>query len=142
MARTRKMIDVENRTVTFSYAAGGVRVYSLDELSKEMVIRLALHGLAQKGGDSYAGKDEAEHEECTETVWNNLLNDNWGATRGSGLEDKLAEAEERLDNYINLNDDQKRLMASMGVTRAAIEKEIRSIEKAIERRDKAAAEKK
>jgi hypothetical protein len=142
MARTKKMIDVENQAVNFSYAAGGVRSYSLKSLSEEMIIRLALHGLAQKCGDAYAGKTEAEHEEATESVWNNLLDNNWGATRGSGLEDKLAEAEERLDNYIALNDDQKRLMASMGVTRTAIEKEIKAIEKAIERRDKAAAEKK
>ena len=135
MTRTKKSIDVENQAVNFSYASGGVRSYSLKALSEEMVIRLALHGLAQKTGDSYAGKSVDEQEECTEAIWNNLLNNNWGTERGSGLEDKLDEAEERLEKYIALSDDEKRLMAGMGVTRAAIEKEIKQLEKRIAKRD-------
>ena len=135
MARTKKTVDVENQAVNFSYAAGGVRSYSLKSLSEETIVRLALHGLAQKCGDAYAGKAEAEHEEATESVWNNLLVGNWGAERGSGLEDKLEEAQERLENYVAMSDAEKRTVASLGINRAALEKAIKTIEKQIERRD-------
>ena len=132
-ARTKKIVNVDSVSVSFSYADGGARVYSLEDLTPAMVTRLALHGLAQKLGDSYAGR--TDHEDCTEAVWGNLVEENWGATRGSGLEDKLAEAEERLANYVVMTDDQKRMVATLGVTRSGIEKDIKSIEKAIAKRD-------
>lgn len=135
MSRTKKNVNVDDRSVSFTYADGGLRVYSLEELTPAMVTRLALHGLAQKLGDSYAGR--TDHEDCTEAVWGNLVEENWGATRGSGLEDKLAEAEERLENYIAMDDAGKRMAATLGINRTALEKAIKTIEKAIERRDKA-----
>lgn len=133
MSRTKKNVNVAERSVSFTYADGGLRVYSLDDLTMDMITRLALHGLAQKLGDSYAGRDD--HEDCTEAVWGNLLEENWGATRGSGLEDKLAEAEERLENYVAMDDAGKRMAATLGINRSALEKAIKSIEKAIAKRD-------
>lgn len=133
MARTKKSIDAQALTVSFSFADGGVRVYDANELSEEMRNRLIVHGLAQKLGDSYAGKDD--HEDCTEKVWEQLMAGNWGAERGSGLEDKLAEAEERLAEYIAMSDDEKRTVAKLGVSRTLLEKAVKAAEKAIEKRD-------
>ena len=139
MARITKSVNVEEMCVVFNFGHGPVQ-FRIDELQQEMVDRLILHGLSQKLGDSYAnsGSTGDDPYECAQKVWDNLVDGNWGAERGSGLEDKLAEAHERLAKYDALSDDEKRLMAGMKVTRSAIEKDIKGIEKAIERRDKAA----
>jgi hypothetical protein len=138
MSRITKNVNVDEMAVVFNFGHGPVQ-FRIDELPQEMVDRLVLHGLSQKLGDSYAsaGATGADPYECAQKVWDNLIEGNWGAERGSGLEDKLAEAHERLAKYDALSDDQKRLMAGLKVTRSGIEKEIKSIEKAIERRDKA-----
>ena len=133
MARTTKNIDTSALTVSFSFADGGVRVYDLNELPEAIKDRLMLHGAAQKLGDSYAGRDD--HEDCTEAVWSNLMEGNWGAERGSGLEDKLAEAQDRLDEYIAMTDDEKRTVAKLGVSRTLLEKAVKAAEKAIAKRD-------
>lgn len=133
MSRTKKNVDVNAMTVSFSFADGGVRVYDLNELSETIKDRLMLHGAAQKLGDSYAGRDD--HENCTEAVWEQLMAENWGAERGSGLEDKLAEAEDRLAEYIAMSDDEKRTGAKLGVNRTLLEKAVKAAEKAIEKRD-------
>ena len=132
MSRTKKVVDSAALTVTFSYADGGMRVYDANELSEEIRNRLIVHGLAQKLGDSYAGRDD--HEDCTEAVWSNLMEGNWGAERGSGLEDKLEAAQEALDNYIAMSDAEKRTVASLGINRTVLEKAVKAAEKAIERR--------
>ena len=133
MARTKKTIDINALTVSFSFADGGVRVYDLNELPEAIKDRLMLHGAAQKLGDSYAGRDD--HEDCTENVWSNLMEGNWGAERGSGLEDKLEAAQEALENYIAMSDVEKRTVASLGINRTILEKAVKAAEKAIERRD-------
>ena len=133
MSRTKKVVDAVALTVAFSYADGGMRVYDANELSEEMRNRLIVHGLAQKLGDSYAGRDD--HEDCTEAVWSNLMVGNWGAERESGLEDKLEAAQEALDNYIAMSDDEKRTVASLGINRTILEKAVKAAEKALERRD-------
>lgn len=133
MSRTKKNVNVESMSVSFSFADGGMRVYEIADLPEAIRNRLMLHGLAQKLGDSYAGRDD--HEDCTEAVWENLMAGNWGAERGSGLEDKLAEAEERLAEYIAMTDDEKRTVAKLGVSRTILEKAVKAAEKAIEKRD-------
>ena len=140
MSRTKKTVDAVALTVSFSYADGGSRIYNANELPVEILNRLIVHGLSQKLGDSYAGRDD--HEDCTEAVWEQLMAGNWGAERGSGLEDKLEAAQEALDNYIAMSDAEKRTVASLGINRTILEKAVKAAEKAIERRDKAAAEKK
>lgn len=133
MSRTKKNIDIQALTVSFSFAGGGMRVYDLNELPESIKDRLMLHGAAQKLGDSYAGRDD--HEDCTEAVWENLMAGNWGAERGSGLEDKLEAAQEALENYIAMSDAEKRTVASLGINRTILEKAVKAAEKAIERRN-------
>jgi len=132
-ARTKKTVDSVALTVAFSFADGGARIYDANELSAEMLNRLIVHGLSQKLGDSYAGKND--HEDCTEAMWGQLLEGNWGAERGSGLEGKLEEAQEALDNYDAMTDDEKRTVAKLGMSRLMLTKAISAIEKAIKTRD-------
>ena len=133
MSRTKKVVDAVALTVTFSYVDGGMRVYDANELSEEMRNRLIVHGLAQKLGDSYAGRDG--HEDCTEAVWSNLMEGNWGAERGSCMEDKLEAAEDRVAEYDNMTDDEKRAVAKLGVSRLALVKEVEKLKKQIAKRD-------
>ena len=84
-----KYVDVATGTVTFQFMDGTSFVYNLNDLSGEMVHRAALHGLSQKGGDSYASADSIEEAKANvREVWANLLNGNW-TVRSTG---KLAEA--------------------------------------------------
>ena len=110
-----------------------MRVYDATELSEEMLNRLIVHGLAQKLGDSYAGRDD--HEDCTEAVWSNLMAGNWGAERGSSLEDKLEAAEHRVTEYDNMTDAEKRAVAKLGVSRLALVNEVEKLKKQIANRD-------
>lgn len=55
----RKLINLENKTVTFEIADGVEEVFQLDNVSDEMLVQLALHGASQKIGDSYAGAASA-----------------------------------------------------------------------------------
>lgn len=134
MARTTKVVNVDLQTVTFSFV-NGAKEYRLEQLPADIILRLALHGLSQKLGDAYAALEREEHEAAADAVWYNLKDNNWGASRGAGLEDKLEEAQERLENYIKMSDAEKRTAAALGVTRAGLEKAIKAIEKAIAKRN-------
>lgn len=58
----KKTVDTAKQTVTFEFADGaGTLVLPLAELSTDIQSHLALHGVSQKVGDSFAGaKDAAE----------------------------------------------------------------------------------
>ena len=54
-----KSVAEDRSGVTFSFAGQDEPlVLSLSDLSEEMVINLALHGLSQKAGDSYSGEKD------------------------------------------------------------------------------------
>ena len=132
----KKNVNAEEMSITFTFADGRSFEARLENYSNDIVDRLALHGMAQKLGDSCAGKDDSEWLATIEALDKQLRNGDWGAERtGVALEAKLDEAMDRLAKYIAMTDEQKRLMAGMGVTRAAIEKEIKQLEKRIAKRD-------
>jgi hypothetical protein len=134
--RTTKKYDLETGVLTIAFVNGSTD-FDIDALPDDMKRRLMLHGASQLLGDSYAGEnDEDAYKGHALKRYENLTKSDW-STRGtgSGLDTKLEEAEERLAKYIAMSDDQKRLMAGMGVTRSAIEKEITRLEKAITKRD-------
>lgn len=136
MSRITKSVNIDEMAVVFNFGHGPVQ-FRVDELPQEMVDRLILHGLSQKLGDSYAsaGSTGADPYECAQKVWDNLVEGNWGAERGSGLEDKLEAAQEALENYVAMSDAEKRTVASLGINRTILEKAVKAAEKAIERRD-------
>lgn len=81
-----------NGATSFQWADASSLVCRLDELTPEMIRELAVHGLGQKVGDSYAGAMSlAEAKANAERVWENLKNGMWSGERASGTGD-LAEA--------------------------------------------------
>lgn len=143
MARImKKNVNVETLSITFNFANGDSYTADVSSYPEHVKDRLMLHGAAQKLGDTCAGQPDAEWMTLIMAMDDRLANGEWGAERGSGLEDKLAEAEERLAEYVAMSDDEKRTVAKLGVNRTILEKAVTAAKKAIEKRDKAAAEKK
>jgi hypothetical protein len=78
----KKAVNVEAQSVTITFEDGSELVMSLSELESDIITQLALHGLSQKGGDSYAG-DKDRAQELASAVWDNLKAGNW-SVRGEG----------------------------------------------------------
>ena len=137
--RVKKSVNVEEQSVTFGFENETVE-FKLADLSSEMVTRLALHGLSQKLGDSYADSTKVtDPKKAATDVWNNLKDGNWGRERGSSVDYDAAieEAKGRLEAYVASSDEEKILFAKMGVTRVALEKVVKAAEKAKEKAEKA-----
>lgn len=110
---SKKMLD---DSVRFEFINGEMLDCALVDIPQEIVHKLALHGLSQKVGDSYAGAESVETAKANATaVWNNLTSGLWAAkvSRGS----KLAEALHRITGQpldvciakvAQLSDDQKK----------------------------------
>ena len=99
MARIAKKV-VTGNSVEFTFANGVTLSADLRMLSTTIIERLALHGLSQKLGDSYASANEKgwSVDECYDQaadVFNNLKLDNWAVSGGSGS-NILSEALSRL----------------------------------------------
>jgi hypothetical protein len=137
MARImKKNVNAEELSVTFTFADGRSFVAKLENYSNEIIDRLALHGMAQKLGDSCAGKDDSEWLATIEALDKQLRNGDWGAERnGTALEVKLDDAMERLAKYIASSDEEKRIAAGFGINRTMLEKDVKRIEKMIAKRD-------
>ena len=136
--RVKKVVNVENKSVTFGFEGNSVE-FRLDQLPGEMVTRLALHGLSQKLGDSYADSTKVtDPKKAATDVWNNLKEGNWGRERGSSIDHDtlIAEANGRLESYIASSDEEKILLEKMGVTKAILKKAVTQAIKAKEKSEK------
>lgn len=95
MAKIAKKI-VGQDMVTFAFADGKEQVCKLKDLPPGMLERMALHGIAQKVGDSYSGVDTvSEGRKVASETWKNLMLGNFNA-RVSGSGSVLVEALARL----------------------------------------------
>ena len=126
--KATKSIEDNVVTVNFMDAAETKVKGALSDFSDEIVMKLALHGLSQKLGDSYAGAETIEAAiESAQRVLTDLQAGNWTAARASGgggvrttllaealaavasaktgREITVAEAKEQLDS---LSDEQKK----------------------------------
>lgn len=141
MGQIKKSVDMEAGCVVINFE-DQVEKYKLNDLSEVMIKRLALHGLSQKLGDSYANAsaDGSDPRERANGVWDNLSNNEWGTERGGGLEEKLAEAEKSLEAYDKMSDEEKRLVAGLGMNRTLLAKNVERAKSAIARRDKKKSE--
>ncbi|HYE38142.1 hypothetical protein [Methylocaldum sp.] len=84
--------------VTFQFADVNNTIVHcpLKELSEAMVLQLAIHGLAQKVGDSYSGAESvAEGLAAASSVWENLKRGDFNA-RAQGTGGMVVEALARL----------------------------------------------
>ena len=135
--RVKKSVNVEKELVSFAFESETME-FKLADLSNEMVTRLALHGLSQKLGDSYADSTKiTDPQTAACSVWSNLLEGNWGRERGSvDYDAAIAEAKGRLELYIASSDEERVSFAKMGVTRAVLEKVVKAAEKAKEKAEK------
>lgn len=81
----KKTVDVENGTVTIAFADGGDPIVThLSKVPESNVVRLALHGMSQKEGDSYAGAESiADAREAVLGVQEMLYSGEW-STRAPG----------------------------------------------------------
>ena len=139
MARITKSVNVENESVTFGFDGNNME-FRLDQLPGEMITRLALHGLSQKLGDSYADSTKVtDPEKAATDVWNNLKEGNWGRERGSSVDYDavIVEAKERLETYVNSSEEEKLLFDKMKITREMLEKAVKVAEKTKEKALKA-----
>jgi len=96
MAKTKKASKtIEGDIVKFEFSTGQTLEADLNKLPDEMKLKLALHGLSQKLGDSYAGAEDGEAYECANKVLEDLVAGNWSsrvAGAGSPRTTMLAEA--------------------------------------------------
>lgn len=79
--------SIEGTTVTWEFPSTGEKIsQDLAALPDEIKTRLALHGLSQKGGDSYAGlgSEIEKAAEALKRVLADLTAGNWAAARASG----------------------------------------------------------
>lgn len=100
-----KDYDVETKTFSIVFADGSESEVALESLPAEIVSMLALHGLSQKLGDSYASVkgDVAEAKKRYEAVLTQLQNGEWkkareGGGEGSAKVTELAQAIARFRN--------------------------------------------
>jgi len=95
----KKTVDVDSGSVTFTFADEGAPVVvELSKVSDANMTRLALHGMSQKCGDSYAGAESiADAREAVLGVQEMLYSGEWstrapGEPRTSVLAEALARA--------------------------------------------------
>jgi len=82
----KKTIDLEAGTVTWTFGNGTTRTLVFDDLDDATKIHCGLHGVSQKGGDSYAaaGGDYAFAIAALDATLQNLHNGQFNANRSSG----------------------------------------------------------
>ena len=129
-----KTPDVESKSVTWQFADGTTRQVFLSELSDDIITNLALHGLSQKGGDSYSGAEStSEAIERFNSVIDSLIAGDWNigrAATGGIWVDALAQAAgvERSEALVKWNsaDDEtrKQLKAHPAIKAAKAEIEL------------------
>ena len=82
-----KAINEDLSGVTFTFTDGETKTLNLSDLAPEIVTKLALHGLAQKGGDSYSGA-KAEELDIAKAKLDNVLSalreSRWSTVRAGG----------------------------------------------------------
>lgn len=92
---TKSFDETNTDLLKISFTTGQDLEVSLAEIPPEIVHRLALHGLSQKVGDSYAGCEVDEAFDKASAVVSDLKEGNWStrvATGGSPRSTQLAQA--------------------------------------------------
>jgi len=116
--KATKSIDGDLLNVKFEESGDELSV-NLSEIPQEIIHRLAMHGLSQKIGDSYAGVDASEAFAKASAVSKDLLDGNWSTRvaaagpRTTQLAEALAAAtgktlDEAASVLENMDDDAKK----------------------------------
>ena len=115
------MAKIANKTkhdngVTFAFIDSESVTCDMADLPTDIVQALAVHGLSQKLGDSYASAESVEEaRSAMVAVWDNLLAGNWNAkvSRGGKLVEAMVRAlgktyEECMTVFQGMDDDAKK----------------------------------
>lgn len=124
----KKTPDYDKGAVAFAFAGADTVEVTLDTFPAEIVTKLAVYGLSQKVGDSYAGiKDSAKAQEIATGLLETLTKGEWSvripgeprqtllvqalaraASKAKGEEVTVEMAQEVLDS---MDDDQRKALA-------------------------------
>jgi len=111
---------VTDSGIEIAFESGEALAVNLDQLDQSIVTKLAIHGLSQKLGDSYAGAEATEAYDLANNVAARLLAGEWtqareggGVSRVSMLVEALAAAtgktaDEALEVVKEMSEDQKK----------------------------------
>lgn len=155
MARNKmakKIPDEAAGKITFEFSDGRTLSVAVSELSPEIARRAAMHGLSQKGGDSYAGAETVDeaYDACESTL-NALRNGVWttrtvgeGGVRGTMLVEALYRATKHegrtMDDcetlVADMSDEQKKGIRLLPAIKAQLD--AIAAERAMERAEKSA----
>jgi hypothetical protein len=133
MSKIAKKVVGES-DVTLAFADGVKLVAQLANIPQDIVNRLALHGLSQKLGDSYASAGEkgwsiSDCRDEAQRVLDNLIGGVWAAKGGGTGVTILAEAlarvagkaiDEAVDVITGLSDDQRKALEKDARIKAAM----------------------
>lgn len=120
---TKKVIE---DAVVFAFEDGEKFTCSIAALDKAIVLKLALHGISQKVGDSYASADSIEAgRQAAELTWKNLTAGVWASARGGLLVDALQRAtgktyEECMDKVAGMDDEEKKALRKHPAIKSAL----------------------
>jgi len=136
----KKVVDLENNQVTFLFSDQNKVIADLGYFDETMIYRLALHGLAQKLGDSYAGVESVDEAKLNVTdLLAQLQSGVWAAksSRGGIWVESIARAlkitfEEALEKWEGLDEEnQKKVKNHPDVKVAKAQIELERAQKAI-----------
>lgn len=92
-----KTVNLETQTVSWEFTDGTDLSLSLSDLPAEIVTNLALHGLSQKGGDSYSGETDLQVAVAkVQGVIERLKAGEWRATREGGSGGRISDLAQAL----------------------------------------------
>lgn len=125
---------VNGDVVNFDFVDGETIACELHALPDDIITRLALHGLSQKVGDSYAGAESVgEARAMAQGVYDNLVAGTWAvrASRGGKIIEAITRAlglsfDDALTKWNEKSDDEKKAIKnhpSIKVALAEIESE-------------------
>ena len=131
VSKAKKTVDAEQRTVTFEFPDGGRFVAELDKMNDYMRTRLALHGIAQKLGDTYAGEVESPEAEVR-GMFEELVAGEWSQRRpGEPRLGLIIEALSRMEDvtideakefWDTLSDEEKKTLRGDATVKAEVAK--------------------
>lgn len=135
MAREKKVEKTVTATgVEFNFLGTDTELaIDISTLPEDIITKLAIHGLSQKLGDSYAGADAKDCEACVQGVLKNLQDGQWKAAReGGGGTTRISllaaavarvqglEVADCVEKIAGLDDEQKKGLRANGKVKAAM----------------------
>jgi hypothetical protein len=110
--------QIEGEILTIGFSDETTAQFDLGLLSDDIKVKLAMHGLSQKLGDSAAGDETTqEAKESVQAVWNSILKGEWSTRRPAEPKVTKKSLAENLSALSTEDQEAARaLLAKLGVT--------------------------